>query len=111
MGFPVKHIDFGGQKRPVKYGMNALSIIAKLESIDLANITALGDGIDFSLMRTIVFAGLQEGARAEREAFSLTIEDVGDIMDGSIDIAEDFVQLMSDQMPKPKKVKAPGSGH
>lgn len=107
MGFPVKYIDFGGVKRPAKYGMNALSIIAKIEDIDLSNISVMGDGIDFSLMRTIVFAGLQEGARAEKKDFTLTLEDVGDFMDGEIDIAEEFVQLMSDQMPKSKKVKAP----
>lgn len=111
MGFPVKHINFGGENRPVKYGMNALSIIAKVEDIDLSNITEFGDGIDFSLMRTIVFAGLQEGARAEKKEFTLTLEDVGDFMDGDIDSAEEFVQLMSDQMPKSKKAKAPEKGH
>jgi len=108
---PVKLIEFGGQKRPVKYGMNALAFISKVESIDMANISAMGDGIDFSLMRTIVYAGLQEGARAEKKEFTLTLEDVGDFMDGEVDIAEEFVELMSEQMPKPKKVKAPEAGH
>jgi len=107
---PVKYIEIGGQKRPVKYGMNALAIIAKLEDIDLANISAMGDGINFSLMRTIVFAGLQEGARADKKEFTTTLEDVGDWMDGDIDCAEEFVELMSEQMPKSKKAEAPAAG-
>ena len=110
MGYPVKYFDFGGAKRPVKYGMNALSVITKVENIDFSNISEMGEGIDFSLMRTIVFAGLQEGARAEKKDFDITLDDVGDFLDGDIDKAEKFVELMSEQMPKSKKVIAPEPG-
>ena len=106
-GFPVKYLDFGGEKRPVKYGMNALAIIARIEDIDLAEITEDGSGVNFTLLRTIVYAGLAEGARAEKKDFTLTIEDVGDYLDNDVDKTEEFVELMSEQMPKSKKVIAP----
>lgn len=109
-GFPVKYIDFGGEKRPVKYGMNTLSIIsrlAKAEGVEWANITPTGEGVDFGLVRIIVFAGMQEGARAEKKGFTLTLEDIGDYLDPDVDRSEEFVLLMSEQMPKSKKVTAP----
>ena len=110
MGFPVKHIDFGGEKRPVKYGMNALAIInqtARELSIELSEIKESGENVDFGLVRGIVYAGLLEGARAEKKEFTLTPEDVGDFLDDDQDKSEEFMLQMLEQMPKSKKAIAP----
>jgi len=53
---------------------------------------------------------LKEGARSEKKDFLLTVEDIGDILDNDVDKTEEFVLLMSEQMPQSKKAKAPGAG-
>jgi len=103
MGYPVEYIEFGGEKRPVKYGFNALAIISKSGDLDMSVIDSDGSGVDFSLVRVIVYAGLLEGARAEKKEFTLTLEDVGDILDDDLDKSEEFVKLLAEQIPQTKK--------
>lgn len=85
----VKFIDIGGEKRPVRYSVNAL---IEFEEMTGLNILSAGSVIDFrelKTLRALAFVGLKHGARAEKKQFDIVIEDVGDwlaIGDGSMEL-------------------------
>jgi len=104
----IKTIDFGGEKRPVKFSMNALC-----EFGDLTDTTALDferfekKGMSYSEVRALIYAGLKEGYRVEKKDFDATLEDVGDWIGEDIDKIQEFIEVFTDQMPKSKKATAP----
>ncbi len=102
----VKTIEIGGAKRPVKYGWNAICEFTDLTGIGLED---LSEDKDFSLsqIRALVYVGLKEGARAKKEEFEMSIEDVGDWIGEDIDIIVEFTAVFTSQMPKAKKKVAP----
>lgn len=85
----VKFIDIGGEKRPVRYSVNAL---IEFEDLTGLNILSAGSVIDFrelKTLRALAFVGLKHGARAEKKQFDIVLEDVGDwlaVSDGSIEL-------------------------
>ena len=76
----IKTIDFGGEKRPVKYGWNALATFGELSGTGLSNLDKFETEMTFSDVLYLIYAGLKEGARADRKEFTLTVEDVGDFL-------------------------------
>ncbi|MBU1235124.1 MAG: hypothetical protein KKC77_19725 [Proteobacteria bacterium] len=103
----VKEIQFGGKKRPVKYGWNALAIFGTLTGTGLNDLGKFETEMNFSDVLALVYAGLKEGARQAKEEFTLTVEDVGDFLDSESDKIQEFLELFTSQMPKPGEAKAP----
>jgi hypothetical protein len=96
----IKYIDFGGEKRPVKYGMNALATFSKLSK---SEVKEDGSGLGFDDLRLLVYVGLQEGARADRKEFKVSLEDVGDWLDADFDKLQEFVEAFTESLPEKKK--------
>ena len=103
----VKEIEFGGEKRPVKYGWNALAIFGSLTGTGLNDLGKFETEMDFSDVLALIYAGLKEGARASKKDFTLTIDDVGDFLDSESEKIQDFLDVFTSQMPKPGEAKAP----
>ena len=108
----VKTIDFGGESRPVKYGWNALAIFGDMTKTGLNDLSKFETEMTFSEVIALIYAGLKEGARAEKKDFSLTTDDIGDFLDGEDfeEKMEEFMGVFVDQMPQSKKVEAPRKG-
>lgn len=103
----IKEIDFGGEKRPVKYGWNALATFGEMTGTGLNDLGKFESDMNFSDVLALIYAGLKEGARAAKKEFTLTIEDVGDFLDSESDKIQEFLEVFTSQMPKPGEAKAP----
>ena len=102
----MEYIEFGGEKRPVKYGWNALATYGKLSGNGL-DLSIFDKGLPFSDVLILIYAGLKEGARKEGKSFDCSVEDIGDWLDEDTDKIEEFMKVFADQMPKSKKDQAP----
>ena len=107
----IVEIEFGGEKRPVKYGMNALAIFGDLTGTGLNDLSKFETEMTFSEVLSLIYAGLKEGARQAKKEFTLTVEDVGDFLDDDVDKIQEFMKVFTEQMPKSKNLEAPQAGH
>ena len=103
----MKYIEFGGEKRPVKYGWNALAIFGDMTGSGLNDLGKFETEMTFSEVLALIYAGLKEGARAEKKEFNLAVEDIGDFLDSDTDKIQEFIDVFTSEMPQSKKVTAP----
>ena len=103
----MKYIEFGGEKRPVKYGWNALAIFGDMTGSGLNDLGKFETEMTFSEVLALIYAGLKEGARAEKKEFNLAVEDIGDFLDNDTDKIQEFIGVFTSEMPQSKKVTAP----
>ena len=104
----MTEIQFGGEKRPVKYGWAALAEFGKMTGVNFANLETTD--LDLNGVLALIYVGLKHGARSEKKEFTLVMDDVGDFLDGEDDFNEklqEFIDVFTEQMPQPKKVTAP----
>jgi len=99
----VKEIDFGGQKRPVKFGWNALATFGDLTGTGLNDLIKFSNEMTFSEVLVLIYAGLKEGARASGVTFDIIQEQIGDWLDEDTGKVQEFIEIFQDQMPKAKK--------
>jgi len=107
----MKFVEFGGESRPVKYGWNALAIFGDMTGTGLNDLGKFETEMTFKEVLALIYAGLKEGARAEKKDFKLTVEDIGDFLDNETDKIQEFVDVFTSQMPQSKKATAPAAGH
>ena len=92
------------EKRPLKFGMNALRKFASNGNLDLG----MFEGeMNFNDVLKLIHIGLEEGARKEQKEFKFTIDDVCDWLDDDVDKIEECITILTSQMPQSKKVIAP----
>ena len=103
----IKEIEFGGEKRPVKYGWNALAIFGELSGTGLNDLDKFEKDMNFSDVLHLIYAGLKEGARSADKKFLLTMDEIGDILDNDVDKIQEFMDVFTSQMPKSKNQEAP----
>jgi len=103
----MQYIEFGGEKRPVKYGWNALAIFGDMTGSGLNDLGKFETEMTFSEVLALIYAGLKEGARAEKKEFNLAVEDIGDFLDNDTDKIQEFIDVFTSEMPQSKKVTAP----
>ena len=106
----MKQIEFGGKSRPVKYGWNALSTFGEMTGTGLNDLSKFETEMTFKEVLVLIYAGLKEGARAEKKEFTLSLEDIGDFLDEETDKVQEFIDVFTSQMPQSKKVTAPEAG-
>jgi len=102
----IETIEFGGEQRPVKYGWNALAIFGKLSGTGLNDLDKFDEDMAFGDVLFLIYAGLKEGARADKKEFKLTVENIGDFLDDNTDKVKEFMDVFTNQMPKSKNVNA-----
>lgn len=76
-----EHIDIAGKTYPVKYGFNALRIFTNLSGIKLQDMGQLSTDINLEHAILLMYAGLKDGARAEKATFTLSVDEVADLLD------------------------------
>lgn len=74
-------VQVGDKNYSVKYGFNALRIFTNAAGLELKDLEELGETIKLDHAILLVWAGMKDGARAEKEDFTLTPEDVADLLD------------------------------
>jgi hypothetical protein len=76
-----EHIEIAGKTYPVKYGFNALRIFTSLSGVKLQDMGQLSTEINLEQAIFLMYAGLKDGARAEKINFTLSVDDVADLLD------------------------------
>tara|TARA_R110000824_G_scaffold5803_1_gene26713 strand:- start:5745 stop:6083 length:339 start_codon:yes stop_codon:yes gene_type:complete len=102
-----EYIEINGKKMPIKFGFNALRYFSRETGITINQMENLGDAMTFDIALVLIIAGLREGARAAKEDFSYTIDELGDDLDIDMTIIERCMTLFTEQLSgnQDKKVK------
>lgn len=93
-------IEVGGVKHPIYYGMAALDEFLNIQNITLQQLSALTDNMTFSTIINLVMVGLKHGHRRANKEFTMSYEDVADMMDESPDLFKTCMDLFTEAMPK-----------
>lgn len=94
-------VKVGDNTYPVKYGFNALRLFCNASGIELQELEKLGESITFDYAINLVWAGLKDGARVEKQSFDLTVEDVADLLDQDPSLINQCVELFTASFIKP----------
>ena len=79
---PIIHINIGGKSRPVRFGWNATADFSDAAGLSLADLNELSDKtLSIRKLTIMVWAGLKDGARKEKQDFEASVEDIGDWID------------------------------
>ena len=88
---------------PCKFGFNALRHFSKLTGTSISDMGLIGENMDFDTAITLIFCGLQDGARASKEDFDYTIDDLADDLDDDIDAIERCMTIFTNMMGRNDK--------
>ena len=94
-------VKVGDNTYPVKYGFNALRLFCNASGIELQELEKLGESITFDYAINLVWAGLKDGARVEKQNFYLTVEDVADLLGQDPSLINQCVELFTASFIKP----------
>jgi hypothetical protein len=76
-----EYINIAEKKYPIKYGFNALRIFTNITGLKLQDMGTLSTDINLEQAIVLMYAGLKDGARAEKVKFTLEVDDVADLLD------------------------------
>lgn len=103
-------ITIGKKTYPIKFGFNALRKYSVLTNTKLSDLEKLGSEMDLNSALTLCFCGIQDGHRAAKQDFKITIDDLADQFDGNWDCLEEVFNVlarhMTDGMDREKKKAA-----
>jgi len=94
-------IKVGEKAYPVKYGFNALRLFCNESGIELQELEKIGQSISIDHAINLVWAGMKDGARVEKQAFDLTPEDVADLLDEDSTLINQCMELFVASFIKP----------
>ena len=91
----VKHIHIGGEDRPVKFGFAALMNFTEMSGYKLNELDKLGESMTLTDAINLIYCGLKNGSRVEKNKFNFVIEDVADWLDESPAAMNDVLELFA----------------
>lgn len=108
-------IELSGKNYPIYFGFNALRKYCALTGTSLNKLMSLGQDMTLDDALKLVLVGIEEGSRKSDQDFTLTIDELGDMLDtdmsGLTRALEIFGEQMGHNMASPqkgtKKNKAP----
>ena len=92
----TKQVQINGKGYPVSFGFAALMTFTDQTGLSLNELDKLGDNMALSDALAMMWAGLKDGARKEKQAFSLTIEDVADMLDDDQEALGKVLEVFAD---------------
>jgi hypothetical protein len=82
---------------PIRFGMNALRIYCKQTNKSLNDLEKLGQDMSLDDACQLILAGLRDGARVAGKDFSLSVEDMSDILDDDLEALQKCLNVFSEQ--------------
>lgn len=98
-------VKVGDKNYAVKYGFNALRLFTNAAGLELKDLEQLGETIKIDHAILLVWAGMKDGARAEKEEFTLEPEDVADLLDEEPTLLTQCLELFVASFIKPGEAK------
>ena len=88
-------ININGESYPVRFGFAALMTFSKKTGIKLEDLDELSEGIDLYTAVALLWAGLKDGARKEKKQFTLSVEDIADLLDDDVEVLTTALELFA----------------
>ena len=101
-------ININEKKYPIKFGFNALRKYSSKTNTSLQDLDKLGDNMTLDSALTLIYCGIEDGYRAAKQEFDLTIDDLADLIDNDYDSLGRAMEIQAEHMggSKEKKQKA-----
>ena len=90
-------VILNGKDYSIRYGMNALRMYCKQTNKSLTDLEKLGQDMSLDDACQLILAGLRDGARVAGKDFSLSVEDMADILDEDFDALQKCLNVFSEQ--------------
>ena len=100
-------IKIEGGEFPFSFGMAALTKFCDAHGLSLAEFSSIGENMPPRYILSMVWHGLQDGARKERKDFSMSLDDVGDLLDENPTMLQEAMDLIANAMQGTGNAKAP----
>jgi hypothetical protein len=86
-------IKIADKSYPVKYGFNALRLFTNASGLELKDLSELAEKISIDHAINLVWAGMKDGARVEKQEFNLDPADVADLMDEDATVLSQCMEI------------------
>ena len=93
-----KIIKIGENEHPIKFGFNALRKYSIMTNTKLSQLNEIGSDMDLNSALCLCFCGIEDGYRATKKSFNITIDDLADQFDGNWECMERVFETLSSQM-------------
>tara|TARA_Y100001938_G_scaffold147301_1_gene228174 strand:- start:493 stop:852 length:360 start_codon:yes stop_codon:yes gene_type:complete len=92
-------IEIGEHKLPIRFGFNALRKYSLKTGSTLNDLNKLANGeMTFNDAFVLIYAGIEDGHRAAKQDFRLTVDEVTDMFDGNIESMEECFEILGRAM-------------
>jgi len=89
-------LEIGETKLPVRFGFNALRKYSMKTGTTMAELDKLGNGqITFNEAFTLIYCGIEDGHRAAKQSFTMSLDEITDLFDGNMDCMEKAFEILS----------------
>ena len=91
-------VELGGKNYPIFFGFNGLRKYCGKTGTSLNKLMTLGQDMTLDEALTLVLVGIEEGCRKSGEGFSLTIDELGDMLDSDMSGLTRALEIFGKQM-------------
>jgi len=88
----------GSKDYPIKFGFNSLRKYSAKTNTSLQDLDKLGVNMNLDNALTLIFCGIEDGYRAAKQEFSLTMDDLADLIDDDFDAIGRCMEVLAEQM-------------
>ena len=88
-----------GEELPFSFGMAALSNFLESENMGLNDLGDLQNQLSLSRIMRILYYGFADGHRREKIPYSLTVDDIGDLIDDNPNLITECLDIFAKSMP------------
>jgi hypothetical protein len=95
----VKYIKAGNKEYPVKFGFRALGEFCDLTNRTMNDLILLGENLRPNDAISLAYCALKQGSKKEGIPFTLTEDDVADLMDDHSNFLTDVMNAFGESQP------------
>ena len=101
-------IEIANKKFPIFFRFNGLRKFCALTGTSLNKLMSLGQDITLDEALKLILVGIQEGCRKSGQDISLSIDELGDLLDEDMEGLTRALEVFGDQMGQ--NIKQPSEG-
>ena len=88
----------GSKEYPIKFGFNSLRKYSAKTNTSLADLDRLGQEMNLDNALTLIYCGIEDGYRASKQDFDLTMDDLADLIDEDFNAIGRCMEVLAEQM-------------
>jgi len=101
----MQTVKIGGENRPLKFGFNTLADFGRKTGITLSGLQKLGDTLTIANVITLIWCGLNEGARKAGIPFDVDEYTVGEWLDEDPNLVAEMMEHYGESQAPVEKGK------